>query len=97
MTIDFAFRDFLAVGRLVLPPDSVHIETNTALKLGGYEKLRFLPVPTDELDSIQNVLDSSYYPMLEPYFNINSVTDTTGQLSNAASIITPLVNIVNTS
>ena len=97
MTIDFAYRDFLSVARLVLPPDSVHVDSVTALKQAGYEKLRFLPIPTDQLDSISNVLDSSYYPMLEPYFVINSVTDTTGQLSNAASIITPLVNIVNTS
>ena len=87
MTIDFAFVDNFSVGRLVMPASPI---TTTTTSTTGKYRLRFDPVPSSVLNGIVNTLSTDYYPQLSPYFNMNS---STGQISNAESLITPQVNI----
>lgn len=87
VTIDFAFVDNFSVGRLVLPSSPI---TTSASSTTGKYRLRIDPVPSSVLNGIVNIVSTDYFTQLSPYFNMNS---STGQISNAESLITPQVNI----
>jgi hypothetical protein len=71
VTIDFAFTNNYSVGRLVLPSDPVASSTASST---GYHKLRFEPVPTSELNAVENFVNTEFYDTISPYFNMNEST-----------------------
>ena len=62
------------------------VSTDTLSDTGGYQKLRFEPIPTLKLNQIRNFVKLDQYDRLTKYFGVNPDN---GQMSNADSLMTP--------
>ena len=71
VTIDFAFMDRYPIARLVLPSDPILSSSPSSL---GYYKLRFDPIPTADLNKVENYLNTELYDAFSPYFYLNEQT-----------------------
>ena len=49
-TINFAYKNLTPIARLKLPSGSMAVSTDTLTDTGGYQKLRFEPIPTLKLN-----------------------------------------------